>query len=318
MKKKRLLFVMFLFAFCMLFSSCAAQSDEYALKSDIIIDKLDDNSSFRVVSQNTAASVGGMFNVPWHVNTIVGKTVFRVDSLNTENYNVNEALFVESGKYLARKLKINESSFAETYGDVICAKHYKDFNVYITIKYKESSIFPQAGSTAFVFKETKNSFEKIEFKPENGYLSRGTENFYRVGDKLAIANAHYIVDLNEMTITKGDVEAPWGDAVEIASRCRAYLAASKGLEDVAETVKDDPILTAKELEGKLWFAVKKEYASYSELYCLIFDAATGEALYAAVVTTPDVGDDPGQSRFVGSFVLAEPVLANGNGYYDIV
>ncbi len=319
--KKRIAFVLVLvLAFCMILSSCDATSQQqmssrFAVSAKVIVNNLKADYAFRVVSKNPLAQAG-VVTFAWYSHAVVGKNTQLHSEWDTEDVGFDRNLAIQNRTWLANKLGTDEEGLKENYGELWILRRYTDFSVAVTIADRtDGSRFIN------VIKMTEDEIKKVEIEYDASNMQRSY--FSRIGNKFYIARMNKVVNLDDMTVSTETVQEyypEWLTGVDDAlSKARDYMGKNPALKDIYEkTSGGTTLLSAREIDDKLFYAASVNYASYSELYCLIFDAATGEALYAAVVTTPDVGDDPEQSRFVGSFVLAEPVLANGNGYYDIV
>lgn len=302
MKKRAAFLLALLFCVIVIFSSCS-RFEPQTIK---IIDKLSDNSAFRIVTQNPTWSFGGFFTFVTNENHFVGKRIFRLDELKSDSYIIDEGLLENAENQLKALLKISDDEFSETYGSVKCVKYYKDFTVFI------ANTQP-SGDHLHVFKVVGKEYEHVEFLKHSS-SGTGDRYYYRVGDKLHISVNNYVLDLKDLTLEKGELEAPENNTEALIEKGFGLVKATASLSGVYEKISDWRSLTATELDGKFWFAVTQNFEYNAELYCFIFDAATGEALYAAHMTTPPQKD----LQLGGSFVLAQPVMENGYWFYNLI
>lgn len=314
MKKIITAILLLTLASCLLLSSCSAINNaKYDINVKVKINKLKEDYAFKVVSENPMGSPFGI-TFSWYSNVLMGKKkVTRYDwngSYNgTEQASQNRAWFEER----LSKDGLDIEEVEKTYGRFSFLRIYTDFCVAVT-----SSDAGVNAKRITVFKITETEIKSVKINGE--VFGSYATDYYREGNRFYIARLNAVVDLDTMTVSNEEVpvyDPPRLVGTDKAAReAREYMAKSPELEYFYEkTAAGATLHTAREKDGKLFYAASVGFNNYSELYCLIFDAETGEPLYVAIATTPKMKDD--ETSLKGRFCSAEPVLLNGNGYYDI-
>ena len=289
-------------------SSCG-NAVKFSISSKVIVDKLDDDYGFRVVSANPLAEAG-VVTWRYYSHALVGRHILRRPEWDIIDPNCDRTIFDENRAWLENRLGVDEDGLKEKYGEFRLLKRYADFCVAVT------RLAKQDGSA---YGEIKTAVVEIDVDAKDMRLTY----FSRVGNEFRIALLNKVVNLDTMEVSSREVEKyrpEWLLGIDEAlEKAEDFMEKAPEIKDIYEnTLGGTTLFCAVERDGMLFYAASRSFASYSSLYCLIFDAETGEVLYAAVCSTPDMGDDSDKRRFKGSFELAEPVIINGNSYYDLL